>query len=397
LATNDEVKTDVAIIGGGIIGSAIAYFLACDGRSGSITVIEPDPAYMHAATPHGAGGVRQLFSLPENIWMSKYSLGFYQRFAETMAVDDAPAEINFRALGYLFLVGKDGIEQMRANYRLQLAEGVRAELWDRKTVARHFPSLGTADVELATYSPDDGWIDPESALRGFRRKAEHLGVRYVQDRVRTLATSGSQVTNGRLQSGRTLCADVYINAAGAWAGEVAQMAGMALPVVPLCRLQHYWLCQTPIEALPLVKDESGLFFRPEGQGFVGGRPSLDIEHGFMFDAANGTLHDYFEREVWPLLGKRVPAFEAVRCKRTWTGHYDENLFDGSMIFGRWTGGCGNFYVACGLSGHGIMHAPAVGLAMAELVLDGRAYAIDVARFGYQRVLDNAPCREQGII
>ena len=397
MATNGDVNTDVAIIGGGIIGSAIAYFLARDGRSGSITVIESDPAYTRAATPNGAGGVRQLFSLPENIWMSKYSLGFYQRFAETMAVDETPAEIGFRALGYLFLASKDGVAQMRANYRLQLAEGVRAELWDRETVIKHFPSVGTADVELATYSPDDGWFDPESALRGFRRKAERLSVRYVQDRVCALATSGSQVTHGRLESGRTLHADVYINAAGAWAGDVAQMVGMALPVAPLCRLQHYWTCRTPIEALPLVKDESGLFFRPEGQGFVGGRPSFDIQPGFMFDAASGSLHDYFEREVWPLLAKRVPVFEAIRCQRTWAGHYDENLFDGSMIFGRWTSGCGNFYVACGLSGHGIMHAPAVGLAMAELVLDGRAYSIDIARLGYERVLDNVPYREQGII
>ena len=397
MPTSGEVRTDVAIIGGGIIGSAIAYFLARDGRGGTITVIEPDPAYEHAATPQGAGGVRQLFSLPENIWMSKYSLGFYQRFAETMALDDTPAEINFRALGYLFLVGKDGVEQMRANYRLQIAEGVHAELWDRETVSKHFPSLGTADVELATYSPDDGWIDPESALRGFRRKAEHLRVRYLKDRLCALAARGCKLTRGRLESGRTLRADVYINAAGAWAGAVAQMAGMALPVMPLCRLQHYWRCQTPIEALPLVKDESGLFFRPEGQGFVGGRPSFAIEPGFIFDAASGPLHDYFEREVWPWLAKRVPVFEAVRCERTWAGHYDENLFDGSMIFGRWTGGCENFYVACGLSGHGIMHAPAVGLAMAELVLDGRGHSIDVARFGYQRVLDNAPYRERGII
>ena len=397
MSQETEVKTDVAIIGGGIIGSAIAYFLACDGRSGTITVIEPDPSYARAATPYGAGGVRQLFSLPENIRLSKYSLGFYQRFAETMAVDDTPAQINFRALGYLFVVGTDGVEQMKANYRVQLAEGVRAELWDRDTLAKQFPSINTTDVALATYSPDDGWIDPESALRGFRRKAERLRVRYVQDRVSGLEVSAHQVTSGRLESGRTLRADVFINAAGAWAGEVAQMAGMALPVVPLCRLQHYWRCQAPIEALPLVKDESGLFLRPEGQGYVGGRPSFEIAPGFMFDAADGPLHDYFEREVWPRLARRVPKFEALRCERTWAGHYGQNLLDGNMIFGRWVGGCGNFYVACGFSGHGIMHAPAVGLAMAELVLDGRAYSIDVSCFGYQRVRDNAPYREQGII
>ncbi|MFB3046936.1 MAG: NAD(P)/FAD-dependent oxidoreductase [Acidiferrobacterales bacterium] len=395
------MKTDIAIIGGGIVGSAIAYSLARTERSGSVTVVEPDPTYEHAATPRGAGGVRQLFSLPENIWMSKYSLTFYRDFAKIMAVEGNPAEIDFKTQGYLFVVGEGDAEQLRTNYRLQKSEGVRAYLLDRAALAQQFPSIGTADVALAVYSPDDGWFDPESALRGFRRKAESLGVHYVKDRVRELQIDNRKVTVAWLKTGDTLRAEVFINAAGAWAGEIAQMVGMALPVEPMCRLQHYWRCRRKIESLPLVKDQSGLFLRPEGQGYVGGCPSFDIPAGFMFENADGRFEeyfgDYFDRVVWPLLSIRVPKFEAIRCERTWAGHYAQNRMDGNMILGRWIRGCENFYVACGFSGHGIMHAPAMGLAIAELVLDGRFAAIDLSRLGYQRVIDNAPYPEKGII
>lgn len=389
---------DVVIIGGGIIGSAIAYFLLRGRYGGRVVVVEPDASYARATTPSGAGGVRQLFSLPEHIRMSRYSLDFYKRFSETMAIDGAPAEIDFRPRGYLFVVGAAGARRLEANYRLQLAEGVRVELWDRDALARRFPSIGAADVVAAVYSPDDGWLDPEGALRGFRRQAERGGARYLQDRVAAFARQGRRMRSARLASGADLQGDIFVNAAGPWAGEVARMAGMPLPIQALYRLQHYWLCQSPIEPLPLVKDESGLFFRPEGGGYVGGRPSFDIAPGFIDDDAGGRVFGgYFERVVWPLLARRVPKFEALRCLRTWGGHYAENTLDGNMILGPWVGGCENFYLACGFGGHGIMHAPAAGLAMAELLREGRFSTIDLSRLGYQRVLDNAPYREQGII
>lgn len=391
------MKADVVIIGGGIIGSAIAYFLLRDHR-GHVVVVEPDSSYAQATTPSGAGGVRQLFSLPEHIRMSRYSLDFYRRFPRTMAIDGAPAEIDFRPGGYLFVVGAAGARQLEANYRLQLAEGVRVELWDRDALARRFPSIGRTDVAAAVYSPDDGWLDPESALRGFRRQAEHCGARYLQDRVQGFECQGKRMQSARLAGGAELQGDVFVNAAGPWAGEVAHMAGMSLPIQPLYRLQHYWLCQSPIEPLPLVKDESGLFFRPEGNGYVGGRPSFDVAPGFIDDGADEqTLNAYFERVVWPLLAKRLPKFEALRCLRTWGGYYAENTLDANMILGPWVGGRENFYLACGFGGHGIMHAPAAGRAMAELLRTGRFASIDLSRFGYQRVLDNAPYRELGIV
>ncbi|MFQ5995711.1 MAG: NAD(P)/FAD-dependent oxidoreductase [Acidiferrobacterales bacterium] len=395
------MKADVALIGGGIIGSAIAYFLARDARSGSIIVIEPDLSYQHATTPQGAGGVRRLFSLPEHIWMSKYSLDFYRNFSETMAIDGEPAEIDFKAQGYLFVAGEDGARQLELNYRLQAAEGVRVDLLDVEALRQRFPSIGASDVALAVHSPDDGWIDPQSALHGFRRKAQRLGVHYLAGRVQRFEASDKHITTAVLQSQDKIEAELFVNAAGPWAAEVARMAGMVLPVEPMCRLQHYWLCRADIEPLPLVKDESGLFFRPEGQGYVGGRPSFEIKPGFLFEDTNGRfeaqLGDYFEKVVWPLLSTRVPKFEALRSVRSWSGHYAQNMMDGNMILGSWVGGCHNYYVACGLAGHGIMHAPAVGLATAELLLDGRFSTMDLSRLGYQRLIDGAPYPEKGII
>jgi glycine/D-amino acid oxidase-like deaminating enzyme len=401
ISTEPGTAEDILVIGGGIIGSAVAYFLARAHQAGSVAVIEPDPSYRLAATPHGAGGVRGLFSLPENIWMSRYSLDFYASFARAMAVGGDRAEIDFRRQGYLFVAGEEGARQLEANTRLQGREGVRVELLDQVALGGRFPSLGCDGVTLAAYSPDDGWIDPTSALHGFRRKAKSLGVSYVEDRVVGLEIKKKLVKAAHLEEGASVRADLFVNAAGAWAREFAAMAGMGLPVKPFPRLGHYWLCQSEIEPLPLVKDETGLFFRPEGPGFVGGRPSWEIEPGFMFEADGGRFGSYFggyfERVVWRLLVGRVPKFDAVRPKRTWSGHYAQNMLDGNMILGPWVGGATNFYVACGFSGHGTMHAPAVGLALSELILDGAYSTMDLGRMSYQRVLDNTPYREMGII
>ncbi len=388
---------NVVVIGGGIIGSAIAYFLSRSGRAGTIAVIEPDPGYRHASTPQGAGGLRQLFSLPENIWMSRFSNRFFTEFADTMAVDGYPAEINFCRQGYLFVVGERGAKQLEVNFRLQRSEGVNAELLGRESLEELFPSIGRKDAALACYSHEDGWIDPTSALQGFRRKAIHQGVRYIESRATSFVLGKKRVMKVNLEGGEKVKADVFVNAAGAWAGEIAEMAGLRLPLKPYSRLQHYWDCPAQIEPLPLVKDESGLFFRPDGEGFGGGRPSWEIEPGFHFPLEKGFLSGYFEDVVWPLLVQRVPKFDILRCKRTWGGHYAQNMLDGNMILGSCGEKPANFYLACGFSGHGIMHAPAVGLALSELIVDGRYQTMDLERMSYRRILDEKPYREKGII
>ena len=390
------MKHDIVIIGGGITGSAAAYFLARSGAAGSVAVLEPDPTYEFATTPQGAGGVRQQFSVAENIEMSRYSLGFFKNFTDHMAdIPDLP-DINFTEEGYLFLVTQDGEATLRRNQALQSSFGVKAELMDRAALHRKFPSIEREDIVLGCHTPDDGWIDPTAGLWCFRRAAEHLGVQYIKARVTDIVTSDSRVESVQTDDGQRIAADFFINTAGPWVGEIAAMTGGHLPVVPMCRVQHFWKCAHDLEPLPLVKNESGMFFRPEGDGFAGGRPSFDIEPGFIDDIYSGFFAYYFEDTIFPMLAALLPKFNEIRLERSWKGHYAQNTLDGNMIIGRYSPGHDNIITACGFSGHGIMHAPAVGRALSELALTGRYQTTDLTRMEITRVHNNDPLPEIGI-
>lgn len=391
------MKFDVVIIGGGIIGSAAAYFLARNGGGGDIAVIEPDPTYERATTSQAAGGVRQLFSLRENVAMSQYSIDFYSNFESLVACPGFDQSIDFRHNGYLFVVGAEGALTLERNARQQESLGVRLELLNASALKHKFPSLGIDDIALGCYSPDDGWIDPYSVLQGFRRRAEHDGVTYLRNSVIAIRTSRSSVESVVLDDDREVTASCFLNTAGPWAAEIARMIGVELPVQPMCRVQHFWRCDSEIEPMPLVKDESGMFFRAEGSGFVGGCPSFDIAPGFVPHIDRGFFSDYFEETVWPLIANRCPAFERIKLQRTWAGHYAQNDFDGNMIIGRFSRNHHNIIMACGFSGHGVMHAPAVGRALAELSVHGQFKSLDLSAFDMRRIYDNRPYREQGIV
>ncbi len=390
------MKADFAIIGGGIMGSAAAYFLARAGHADSTIVVEPDPSYQLATTPQGAGGVRQQFSVAENVQMSRFSLEFYKSFAQHMRdIPDLP-DIHFSEQGYLFLVTQGGADTLRKNQALQSSLGVQADLLDYSEVRRRFPSIQRDDIVLGCYTPDDGWIDPNAGLWGFRRAAEHLGVTYVKARVADVVGDDSKVRSLTLDDGQVVEADFFLNTAGPWVSQIADMTGANLPVQPMCRVQHFWKCAHEIESLPLVKDESGMFFRPEGNGFAGGCPSFDIQPGFVDDIYSGFFANYFEDTIWPMMAALIPKFEDLKLQRSWAGHYAQNTFDGNMIIGKYSPGHDNIITACGFSGHGIMHAPAVGRALCELALTGTYQTLDLSRLEMDRIRNNNPVPEIGI-
>jgi glycine/D-amino acid oxidase-like deaminating enzyme len=376
-----------------VIGSSIAYHLTRTGRAGRVAVIEPDATYEFASTPRSAGGIRRLFSLPENIEMSALSLKFYLDFERHTALGGDTTPIDFRPQGYLFLYPPEKVELVEQNYETQRTLSCPVHLLDRGAIARLFPSLGLDDIAAGVHSPEDGWMDPYGAVRGFRRKAQAQGAEYIADRVVSVERSGKRATAFRLQKGEPLEAKIFINAAGAWAGEICASIGMPLPIEALRRMVFYFEAQDKIEPLPLTKDLSGLFFRPESKGYIAGVPNMNEPPGINFEVDP----DYFESVVWPLLALRVPAFETLKMKRSWAGMYDQNRFDGNLLIGPWHAEVDNFHVAVGFSGHGLQQAPAVGLAMSELILDGRFSTIDLSRLLYRRLADDAPLREQGII
>ncbi len=384
---------DVCIIGGGIMGLSTAVFLKRLDPAISVCVVEPDPSYEFSSTLRASGGARRLFSGPENIAMSNFSIDFLTRFDVEMAVDGEAPAIDWQEQGYLFLVPPTGVALLEANTRTQRSLGVEVILMDPSALKRRFPSINADDVGAAALSPRDGWCDPNGVLQGFLRKARATGAAIIRDRVAGLDASSGVVRSATLASGGSLDADTFVVAAGAWSPQVVASIGMPLPITPMRRFEHYFTTRTPIEPLPFVKDLDRLAFRPEGAGYTGSLVNSDEPRGFNFDVDHG----YFENTVWPALAHRFPAFEATKCHRSWSGLYEQCELDGNAIIGNWRERHPNVYVIAGFSGHGLMHAPAAGRGIAEMIVHGAFQTIDLTRLGYDRVLNNTPYRELGIL
>jgi len=383
---------DIIIIGGSIMGSSIAYHLARTGRAGDVCVIEPDPSYEWAAAPRSSGGVRLMHGLPENIEMSRYGREVYKDFARLMDVDGQPGRFDFLEYGYLYLVaGAEEIAAAEESWRVQADLGVPTEFLDRDALAARFPAMNMADIDAGIHAPHDGFVDPHAAVLGFRRKAISLGAEFIQDKVVDIEVSGGLARQVVLASGERIAGDVIVNVAGAWGPEICDMVGMNVPVEPLSRSTFYFETRGELPTMPLTKDPSGVTFRQEGAGFTAGQTDVDVPFGFNWD----INHDSFETVFWPALAHRVPAFEALQVKRSWSGHYAFNRMDGNTIIGEWIGGLDNFYVATGFTGAGLQKGPAIGRAMTELLLDGGYQTIDLSRMSYQRVIDDKPLLEVG--
>lgn len=386
-------KYDVAIIGGGIIGSSIAYHLLQASPGISVAVIEPDPTYEFASALKSSGGCRVQFTGTENIQMSLYSLERIRNFEHEMESKGRPAPVDWVEGGYLFVVEPEHIAALERNARTQQDHGCVVELLDPAGLQKQFPSINSEDLGVGAYTPHDGWCDPNGLLQGYRRKAVELGAHYIKDRFVDAQASGGVARAISLESGTRIEADAFVNAAGAWSGRVAERFDMALPIVPLRRFEHYFTPGTPMERLPYVKDLSRLAFRSEGEGFSGGLVNGNEPRGFNFEVD----HDYWENVVWPAVAHRFPTLETAKCHRTWSGLYEVNELDGNAVIGRWNSGLANLYTCAGFSGHGMMHAPAAGRGIAELLLKGSYQTIDMTRLGYERVERNEPYAEEGIL
>jgi FAD-dependent oxidoreductase domain-containing protein 1 len=387
------MRADIAIVGGGIVGSSIAYHLALSGAAGRVLVVERDPTYEHAATPRSNGGIRRLFSREQNIQMATFGLQFYRDFEQNMALGEDLAPISFARQGYLFVSDAGGSAQMQRNFRLQEAMGVEVELMDANALVQRFPSISPDGITLAVLSAQDAWIDPHAALLGFRNKARELGVEYVNAAVTGVRLADTRIAAAELDKGQIIEADTFVNACGAWCAEFATMVGIDLPVQPMSRESYFLRAASQLEPLPFIKTESDLAFRPEGQGYVGGMPDWKQQPGWDF----AISQNYFEEVVWPALAARIPAMQELRLERSWRGHYARSEFDLSPILGRAAHGPSNFVMANGFSGHGIMHAPAAGRGIAELLLHGAFQTIDLSCFDFGRIHANKPFRELGIV
>jgi FAD-dependent oxidoreductase domain-containing protein 1 len=386
-------RFDVVIVGGAAIGSAIAYFLLHDlGFAGTVAVIERDPTYARASTSLSAASIRQQFSTPENIRMSRFGLAFFGglklRFGREASVD-------FRAGGYLLLANAAGRAVMAANHAVQQAEGADIVLMEAAELAEKFPWLDTSGIVAGAFGRSgEGWFDAHSLLQLLRRGARERGAVYLHGEVVGIERRRNHVDAVTLADGRRIACGTLVNAAGPQAGDVAALAGVALPVEPRKRCVFVVACRADLASMPLLIDPTGVWVRPEGAGFICG-VSLPDDADPRADGDFEVDYGLFETTVWPALAHRVPAMQALKLVRAWAGHYDYNTFDQNAVIGAHPQ-VANFIFANGFSGHGLQQSPAAGRAVAELIVHGRFVSFDLTRFGYARIAAGRPVREANV-
>lgn len=362
---------DVVVIGSGINGAASAFHLAERGLS--VAVLERESGAALGSTGKSAAGVRVQFTTAPNIRLSLYSLPAYRSFEERYGRD-----IGYRDIGYLLLVPEARWERHLASVELQHELGAPVEVLTPDE-ARRYVDLDPSGLAGATYGPWDGVIDPHMACLAWVDMAKELGVGFhfgteVTGIERT--THGWNVTAGA----ETWACGHVVNAAGAWSGQVGQLAGLDVPVGPK-RIQIFLSApHDDPRTYPLTIDlATGVYLRSEGNRVLFGRDNLEQAFGFT----EGVDQEWLEHVL--LTGVvRFPWWEemGVDLRGSWWGYYGVSP-DNSPLIGLHPDAEG-WVDACGFSGHGIMHAPATGVAVAELVADGETSTVDVAHFRHSR-------------
>lgn len=395
-----KASYDVVIIGGGVIGSAAAYFLAAnDDFNGTIAIVERDTGYADTSTARSVGGIRQQFSTAVNVKLSLFAETFIREAPRILAVDDDEPVIPFVDQGYLMLASDAGLETLRSNTDLQRAAGAETQLLDRTAIAERFPWLRTDDLAGGGFGgKHEGWTDPYALMQAFRRKARALGAEVIAGTVNGLTMTRNRIGGVVLEDGRVIRCGFVVNAAGPRARTVAALAGIDLPVASRKRFVFVIDCRDPavdrMRGAPLTVDPSGVYVRPEGQHFLCGRaPEADADP----DCDDLEVdHDFFDNEIWERLAHRIPAFEAIRVINAWAGHYAYNTHDQNALIGRHPA-VENLLFANGFSGHGLQQSPGVGRALCELVVYGAFHSLDLSALGLERIVSGQRVEEINVV
>ena len=383
-------SADVVIIGGGIVGSSIAYYLTAAGCS-NVLVLERETHQGKGSTGKSMGGVRAQFSIDTNIKMSLYSIPFFRSFEEVIGYSSG-----YSPQGYLFLATTARhMDYLRGNFQRQVALGLdTVRLVTTEEIVSMVPQLRSDDIIGGSFCSTDGFVDPHSVMTGFTLRATSQGAQLERE----VTVTGIELDSSGVAAVRTTRGAVatrkVVNAAGPWAAQVAKMAGVELPVEPLRRM----LVPTePFDKIahsaPMVVDMStGFHFRPEGLGLLLAWNDPEETPGFKTQFDRAFVEKILTRAV-----NRVPVFEEleVNPSRAWAGLY-EMTPDHHPILGPAPGVQG-LYFANGFSGHGVMHSPATGKIMADLILKGQTELIDIKRLEFGRFAEGRLMEETAVL
>ncbi len=390
---SEQKSYDVIIIGGGVMGSSLAYALTKAEDSLRVAVVERDPSYEKASTTLSMVNFRIQFSLKQNVQISQYTSEIFNHFEQEMQVGDSRPNIALCREGNLFLVDEASRPEAEKNLKMQQELGCDVTWLDPDGIKARYPLYEADQYAGGTFGPQDGHFDAYAVLMAYKAKAAAQGATFIADEVTALKTSGKQASGVQLASGGILQAGYVVNCAGAWASRVAATAGVELPIDPVKRQVFALDPQVkPENPLPLTIIGSGLYFRTETGGLLlVGKSKDDDPVGFDFTWDRKR----FLEELWLELAEFVPAFESLKLVRGWAGLYAVNQMDGNALLGEWPELKG-FYLANGFSGHGLQQAPAVSRYISELILN-KPHALDLSVFDPIRILENRPLSEGGLV
>ncbi|MFI8297729.1 NAD(P)/FAD-dependent oxidoreductase [Streptomyces nigra] len=366
------------VVGGGVIGTGIAYHLARAGVP-DVVLVERDEL-ASGSTSKAAGGVRAQFSDELNIRLGARSLAAFARFEQ-----DTGYDIGLHRVGYLFLLSTpEDVTAFEAAVGLQNSLGVPSRMIDPAEARELSPLISTDGLLAAAYSPDDGHCTPESVVHGYAAAARRHGARILRHTTVTgIERHGDRITGVTTNAGR-IATDTVICAAGAWSRAVGAMAGVDLPVEPLRR---QIAVTAPVDALPprlpmTIDFTTSLYFHTEGPGLLLGMSDPDERPGF-----DTSTHDRWIPRLADAMRHRAPALLDLRRTGGWAGLYEVTP-DHNALIGEATS-VSRFLYATGFSGHGFLQGPAVGEVVRDLYL-GRVPFVDVSPLSAGRFAAGAP-------
>jgi glycine/D-amino acid oxidase-like deaminating enzyme len=377
---------NIVIVGGGVVGSAVAWQLRQDGFAGRIIVIERDASYRRASSYLAMGGIRQQFCTPVTVRMVQDSLRLWRDFDTTFGNADAARRAWFRPRGYLFLADQTNADRLQHRYEDARRAGASVRRLTVDEMRNLVPDVMFDDIRFGVFGPEDGYANPKAVLAAFRRAAEGSGVEYRQDEAVAIDASGGRVAAVRLASGESISSRWMVNAAGPWAGHLAALAGLNVPIAPV--RQMLFRCDLPQRwpyRFPMLIDPGGVHWRHDDPMEPGTRDGIILAftnwaeepgENFESDAAR------WARDFYPAMVRRLPALKAVSNVTGWAGLY-EMTPDHNPVFGCHPALDG-FIFASGFSGHGLMMSPAAAKIVSEVVRLGRSETFDVECFAPDR-------------
>jgi len=377
---------DIVIIGGGVMGASAAYHLAQRGVK-NILLLEKEEFFGTGATGRCAGGVRYQFSTEINVRLSLESLPMIERFRDEIGQD-----VSYHPCGYLLVATNEkDAAVFKHNVEMQNRLGVQTQLLSGDEVRKRLPMIRFYDAVAGTFHEKDGLGDPNSVVMGYVSAAQRMGVKAVNN----AEVTGIRVSGGRVEGVETsrgvIQTRMVVNAAGPWAGQMGQMAGVHIPIVPLRRQMFTTNALKEIPGdFPFVIDfAQSLYFHRQGDGLLIGMSNQNEKPGF-----DQSVDEEFELVNLEAAVERLPLLERASRASHWAGLYEVTP-DAHPIYGKTD--VDGFLVCAGFSGHGFMHGPVSGKLMSELILDGRFSSVDVSLLDLARFEQGRLIKEYNVV